>query len=226
MPPSLYREEWKEVPVPNGGQRTDENQRISPVVVAIPTSNSRSMVPTPRWCACAARGTRRHLDRHDHVAVAVMIRDKRNFVDLTGLARMRWVLRTNAIHPLHPIVKLPDGTLLTGDRTLDTHGEFLMTDIPFVGMRWYKVEPTRIAVMEEVVNPNLGRIDEVGVATFAPGGGHGIAGSANLSARRAVCQGDPAMKAMMHPKALVALRLVAGRIGHGPARARAGPSSR
>ena len=192
MPPSLYREEWKEVPVPGGGQRTDENQRVSPVVVGNPNLELKVYGPDAKVVRVA-----RHEGRVDiwtgmsTSPVAVMIRDKRNFVDLTGLARMRWVLRTNAIHPLHPIVKLPDGTLLTGDRTLDTHGEFLLTEIPFVGMRWYKVEPTRIAVMEEVVNPNLGRIDEVGVATFAPGGGHGIAGSANLSHVELFAKGIP-----------------------------------
>ena len=38
--------------------------------------------------------------------VAVTLRDKRNYVDLTGLARLRWMVRTNAIHTLYPVVKL------------------------------------------------------------------------------------------------------------------------
>ncbi len=192
MPPALYREEWKEVPVPAGVQRNDENQRVSPVVVGNPNLELKVYGPDAKVVRAA-----RHEGRVDlwtgmtTSPVAVLIRDKRNFVDLTGLARLRWVLRTNAIHPLYPVVKLPDGTLLAGDRTIDTHGEFLMTDIPFVGMRWYKVEPTRIAVMEEVLNPNLSRVDEVGVATFAPGGGHGIAGSANLSHVELFAKGVP-----------------------------------
>ncbi len=192
MPPALYREEWKEVPVPGGGQRTDENQRVSPVVVGNPNLELKVYGPDAKVVRAA-----RHEGRVDlwtgmtTSPVAVLIRDKRNFVDLTGLARMRWVLRTNAIHPLYPVVKLPDGTLLAGDRTIDTHGEFLLTEIPFVGMRRYKIEPARIAVMEEVVNPNLSRVDEVGVATFAPGGGHGIAGSANLSHVELFAKGVP-----------------------------------
>ena len=48
--------------------------------------------------------------------VAITLRDKRNYVDLTGLARLRWMVRTNAIHTLHPVVKLADGTLLVGNR--------------------------------------------------------------------------------------------------------------
>jgi hypothetical protein len=36
-------------------------------------------------------------------------------------------------------------------------------------------------VLTEVMNPDLRRVEEVGVAMLSPGGGHGIAGSANLS---------------------------------------------
>jgi hypothetical protein len=36
-------------------------------------------------------------------------------------------------------------------------------------------------VLTEVVNPNLSRVDEVGLVMLSPGGGHGIAGSVNLS---------------------------------------------
>jgi hypothetical protein len=39
----------------------------------------------------------------------------------------------------------------------------------------------KVVVLTEVRNPDLGRVDEVGLATLAPGGGHGIAGSANFS---------------------------------------------
>jgi hypothetical protein len=36
-------------------------------------------------------------------------------------------------------------------------------------------------VLTEVINPDLRKVDEVGFAMLMPGGGHGIAGSANLS---------------------------------------------
>jgi hypothetical protein len=38
-----------------------------------------------------------------------------------------------------------------------------------------------VVVMAEVERPDLSKVDEVGLATLAPGGGHGTAGSANLS---------------------------------------------
>jgi hypothetical protein len=48
-------------------------------------------------------------------------------------------------------------------------------------MRWYALDPAKVVVGTEVANPGLRRVDEVGVAMLMPGGGHGIAGSANLS---------------------------------------------
>jgi hypothetical protein len=112
---------------------------------------------------------------------AITLRDRRSFVDLTGPARLRWILRTNAIHSLHPVVRLADGRLIVGDRGINTYGEFLSAEIAFIGMRWYGLDPEKVIVLTEVVNPNLSRVDEVGVAMLAPGGGHGIAGSVNLS---------------------------------------------
>jgi hypothetical protein len=113
--------------------------------------------------------------------VAITLRDKRNYVDLTGLARLRWMVRTNAIHMLHPVVRLADGRLIVGDRGIATDDEFLEVDVAFGGMRWYALDPVKAVVLTEVKNPDLAKVDDVGLATLAPGGGHCIAGSANLS---------------------------------------------
>jgi hypothetical protein len=113
--------------------------------------------------------------------VAVTLRDRRNFLDLTDPARLRWILRTNAIHTLNPVVRLADGRLIVGDRTINTGGEFLTVEIAFTRMRWYGLDPAKVIVLTEVINPDLAKVDEVGVAMLSPGGGHGIAGSANLS---------------------------------------------
>jgi hypothetical protein len=113
--------------------------------------------------------------------VAITIRDKRNFVDLTDAARLSWILRTNAVHTLHPVLKMPDGSLIVGDRQVVTHGEFLKVEIAFSGMRWYGLDAKKVVVLTEAKAPDLSRVDEVGLAALAPGGGHGIAGSVNLS---------------------------------------------
>src|SRR4030095_12676186 len=102
----------------------------------------------------------------------------RNSVDLPGRARLRWIVRTNAIHTLYPVVKLANGTMIVGDRGISTGGEFLQVELAFGGMDWFTLDPVKVVVTAPVPNPDLGKVDEVGLATLAPAGGHGTAGSA------------------------------------------------
>jgi len=179
-PPLLFREEWREPPYK--GERDDVNQRFAPSVVTNDRIEAKLYGPDSHVIRAAQHEGR--IDLWTGLAsspVAVTLRDKRNYVDLTGLARLRWLVRTNAIHTLYPVVKLADGTMVVGNRGISTDGEFLQVEVAFGDMKWFKLDPARVVVMTEVVNPNLSKVDEVGLVTLAPAGGHGIAGSANLS---------------------------------------------
>jgi hypothetical protein len=46
---------------------------------------------------------------------AVTFRDKKNYVDLSGLGRIRWAVRASGLNVVHPIVRLADGTWLLGE---------------------------------------------------------------------------------------------------------------
>jgi hypothetical protein len=156
--------------------------RFTPAVVTNPRVEAKLYGPDAAVIRAAVHEER--IDLWNGMAsspVAVTVRDRRNFVDLTGAARLRWIVRTNAIHMLHPVVRLADGRLIVGDRGIMTNGEFLTVEIAFIGMRWYGLDPVKVVVLTEVVNPDLRKVDEVGLAMLSPGGGHGIAGSANLS---------------------------------------------
>lgn len=179
-PPLLFSEPWR-LP-PYTGEQTDENMRFTPAVVTNPRIEVKLYGPDASVIRAAVHEER--IDLWNGMAsspVAVTLRDRRNYVDLTGAARLRWIVRTNAIHQLHPVVKLADGRLIVGDRGITTNGEYLSVEIAFIGMRWYALDPVKVVVGTEVMNPNLQRVDEVGLAMLSPGGGHGIAGSANLS---------------------------------------------
>ena len=178
--PLLFSEPWK-LP-PYTGEQTDENMRFTPAVVTNANIEAKLYGPDAKVIRAAV-----HEERFDlwngmtSSPTAVTLRDRRNFVNLTDAARLRWIVRTNAIHSLNPVVKLADGRLIVGDRTITTHGEFLSVEVAFTGMRWYGLDANKVIVLTEVVNPDLSKVDEVGLAMLAPGGGHGIAGSANLS---------------------------------------------
>lgn len=179
-PALLFKEEWR-LP-PHEGAPTDENMRFTPAVVKSDGLEARLYGPASSVVRAAEHEGR--IDLWTGLAtspVAVTLRDKRNYMDLTGLARLRWMVRTTSIHTLYPVAKLADGTFIAGNKGITTDGEFVQVEIVFGGMRWYKLDPAKVVVTAEVKNPDFSRVDEVGLVTLAPGGGHGIAGSANLS---------------------------------------------
>ena len=179
-PPLLFSETWKMPPYT--GEQTDENTRVTPAVLTNANLEVKLYGPDAKVIRAAVHEER--VDLWNGMTAspsAVTLRDRRNFLNLTEAARLRWIVRTNAIHSLNPVVKLADGRLIVGDRTITTHGEFLSLEIAYSGMRWYGLDPNKVIVLIEVVNPDLSKVDEVGLAMLSPGGGHGIAGSANLS---------------------------------------------
>src|SRR5262245_38381366 len=179
-PPLLFKEDWK-MPK-HEGAATDENTRFSPDVVTNDRIEAKLYGPGSAPVRAAEHEGR--VDLWNGLAtspMAVTLRDKRSYVDLTGLARLRWIVRTNAIHTLYPVVKFADGTLAIGNRAITTDGEFVQVEIAFTGMKWYTLDPQKMIVMREVMKADLSKVDEVGMASLAPGGGHGIAGSFNLS---------------------------------------------
>jgi len=122
--------------------------------------------------------------------VAATLRDKNNYVDLTGLAKVRWVTRASGFHVVRPVVKLADGTMLVGDHVDASTTTFLESEFAFTGLRWIKLDPERVVTTgvygpvgeasSWVENPDLSKVDEVGFADLMPGTGHGSGGWVNV----------------------------------------------
>lgn len=118
--------------------------------------------------------------------VAATLRDRSNYVDLTGLARIRWVTRVSGFHVVRPVLKLADGTWLVGD-----YGEgapsanstvFLENEFAIASVRWLALDIERVVTRGTwVEKPDLSRVDEVGFADLLPGSGHGWGGFVNVS---------------------------------------------
>jgi hypothetical protein len=123
--------------------------------------------------------------------VAVLLRDKGNYLDLAGLARIRWVTRASGFHVVRPVVKLADGTMLVGDHAESHTTAFLESEFTLFDVRWVKLDPERIvttgvygAVGDAaawVDKPDLTRVDAVGFADLMPGSGHGSGGWVNVT---------------------------------------------
>ena len=117
--------------------------------------------------------------------VAVTLRDKGRYVDLTGLAKIRWVTRVSGFHVVRPVVKLADGTWLVGDYGEGTPSSnstlFLESEFSIASLRWLVLDISRVVTRGTWVNkPDLSRVDEVGFADLTPGSGHGWGGFVNV----------------------------------------------
>ena len=119
---------------------------------------------------------------------AVTFRQKNNYIDMTGLGRIRWTIKTSGFHEVRPVVKLADGTLLVGDHTDASVAMFSVREFPLADVRWMKLDPTRVVTLGVngpanqiwVNNPDLSKVDEVGFVDLMPGSWHGVGGYIHL----------------------------------------------
>jgi hypothetical protein len=174
-PPLFLREDWKQSPAggehavtpESAGNANLELKMYGPAAKDLLLSGSAGDEANPIhvWTGmCTA-------------PAAVALRDKNNYADLTGLARIRWVTKMSGFHQIRPIVKLADGTWLVSDRadgsTADWHeNEFSVSEV-----RWLKLNIEKVITQGNWVNnPDLSKVDEIGFADLMPSSGHGPGG--------------------------------------------------
>ena len=142
-PGLLFREEWKQatggveaavIPAESVANPNLELKLYGPGAKDIQLSGSAQNAANPLhlWTGLCEQ------------VCAAALRDKDNFVDLTGLAMIRWATKVSGFHQVHPILKLADGTWLVGDHTdgstMDWHeNEFSIADV-----RWRKLNIARV----------------------------------------------------------------------------------
>jgi hypothetical protein len=117
--------------------------------------------------------------------IAVTLRDRARYVDLTGNARIRWVTRVSGFHVVRPVVKLADGTWLAGDYSEGAASSnstlFLESEVAIASLRWVPLDITRVVTRGTwIVKPDLSKVDEVGFVDLIPGSGHGWGGFVNV----------------------------------------------
>jgi len=111
---------------------------------------------------------------------ALTLRDKKNDVDLTGLATIRWRTKVTGFHSLHPIIKLADGTWLVGDHASEFSSDWVESQIQLADVRWRRLDIQNVVEGRGenwVEKPDLSRVEEIGFTELMPGGGHGGSGS-------------------------------------------------
>jgi len=175
-PPLFLKEEWKQTAA--GGEH--------PVVPAEALSNPNLELKLygPTGKEILMTGSAQDENNPVHLwtgmctsPCAVALREKNNYADLTGLARIRWVTKVSGFHQVRPIVKLADGTWLVGDHTDGSTADWLQSDFSLADVRWLRLDVTAVVTKGNVVEkPDLSKVDEIGFVDLVPGSGHGPGG--------------------------------------------------
>jgi len=193
-PPLFFREEWKQPSYT--GQLNDPARRLTQEAV----TNPNLELKVYGACKDSTLGVEVYGTPKDTVfpmnlwtgmcasTVAITLRDKTSYVDLTGTARIHWTTRAANMHGVRPVLKLADGTLIVGNHVDvvaalapgQAEPDMMESEFSIAANRWFVLDSDKVAVTKPVDNPDLSKVDEIGFADLMPGGGHGSAGWINV----------------------------------------------
>ncbi len=114
------------------------------------------------------------------------LRDRNNYVDLSGLAKIQWRVKYEGFHTLRPLLKLRDGTYLVGDHLDGYTHDWHIREFSLIDLRWRRLDSDKVVTMTGaqagwLTNPDLTSVDEVGFVDLMPGSGHGNGGWSDLA---------------------------------------------
>ncbi|HVG54352.1 MAG TPA: hypothetical protein VM846_07995 [Vicinamibacterales bacterium] len=174
-PPLFLKEEWKQTPANDEHPVTQQSIGNPNLELKLYGSTSKEVQltgrpgdennPTHVWTGTCS------------TPCAVALRDKTNFADLTGLARIRWNTKTSGFHQVRPILKLADGTWVVGDRADGSTRDWLFTEFNLADVHWLRLDIERVVTTGNILERvDLAKVDEIGFADLMPGSGHGPGG--------------------------------------------------
>ena len=102
---------------------------------------------------------------------AIALRDKTAFVDLSGLAKIRWRTKQTGFRYLRLIVKLANGTWLVSDHAEGPTTDWHETEFAIADVRWRKLDIKTIVEGAWVDKPDLSKVGEIGWTDLMTGGG-------------------------------------------------------
>jgi hypothetical protein len=185
-PPRFLRESWKDPLVSDGkqepGVRQDhlEDQNLELKLYGPPNLDIRIVRHTaplddPSYIWSGSSPTN----------WALTLRDKSNYVDLSGpVAKIRWRIKMAGFHLLRPVLKLADGTFLVGDHAEGYSSDWIVTEFALADVRWRGLDIAR-GVVETIdgqwkKDPDLSKVDEVGFTDLMRGSGGGPGGGTRV----------------------------------------------
>jgi len=175
----FFREAWKRYPAPMEHPPTPSNVSNPNLELKVYGPSAKQIViggdpalpsnPPHLWTGMC------------EYTCAASLRDKNNYVDLSGFGKIRWLVKVSGLHQVHPIVKLADGTWLLGEHADSNVVDLLQSEFTLSEWRWIKLDIDRVVTVGRWLDkPDLSRVDEVGFTDLMPGSGHGDGGYTDM----------------------------------------------
>jgi hypothetical protein len=179
-PPLFLKEDWKQIP--GGGEHP-----VTPASVTAANAEMKLYGAASKEIQLTGNDGDENNPTHVWTGMCtspcgLTLRDKARFVDLSGLARIRWNTKTSGFHEIRPIVKLADGTWLVGDHTDASTLDWLVSEFSVSAVHWLKLDPERLVTTGTLVDkPDLTKVDEIGFVDLMPASGHGPGGWSDVA---------------------------------------------
>ena len=166
-PPLFFREDWKETPAATpvtAAHVTNPKLQLGlygPGKAGIKKSHHDAPKDDPYYIwfgTCAA-------------PCAIALRDKDAYVDLSGLAKIRWRTKQTGFHQLRLILKLANGMWLVSDHAEGPSLDWRESEFAIADVRWRRLDIQKVAESGWVEKPDLSRVDEIGWTDLGVGGG-------------------------------------------------------
>lgn len=101
---------------------------------------------------------------------AVTLRDKANYVDLTGVAKLKWRINESGLRALHVIVRLANGKWYVSEQSDGPTSDWREREFNFRDFTWQSFEPNSVVEMGPAGKIDLSKVDEVGYTDLMTGG--------------------------------------------------------
>lgn len=99
------------------------------------------------------------------------LRHKSAYVDLTGLAKIRWRSKQSGFRELRIALKLANGAWLVSDASDGPSADWRLREFNLQDIRWRALDIKTVVEGAWVEKPDLSRVDEIGWTDLMRGGG-------------------------------------------------------
>lgn len=101
---------------------------------------------------------------------AVTLRNGKSYADLSEYAKIVWRSKQSGFRKLHVILKLANGTWLVSNENDDKSKDWRIREFNILDITWYELDINTVIEGNEVKNPDLSRVDEIGFSDLMTGG--------------------------------------------------------